>query len=100
MLVGALRGAGDTRFILLNTGIISMIAVGVGHSLQAYFHWRQTDYALFGWWWVMTAWLFVLGITYLIRFQQGQWKRMRVIEPELEETEGKAEVAAEPCEVG
>jgi hypothetical protein len=33
---------------------------------------------------VLTAWIFALGVTYVIRFEMGQWKTMRVIEPELE----------------
>ena len=83
VLVGALRGAGDTRFVLVNATVISGIAVLTGFYLQEQYHWQETGYGLYGWWWVMTGWLLVLGISYLIRFQQGKWKTMRVIEPEL-----------------
>jgi Na+-driven multidrug efflux pump len=47
------------------------------------FHWSETGSALVGWWWVMTGWSCALGVIYLIRFQLGRWKAMRVIEPEL-----------------
>lgn len=83
VLVGALRGAGDTQFVLFNATIISAIAVTCGLLLERQFHWQQTGYGLYGWWWVMTAWLFVLGLSYLGRFVQGRWKSMRVIEPDL-----------------
>jgi MATE family multidrug resistance protein len=101
MLVGALRGAGDTRFVLLNTSVISVLAVATGRVLQERFDWNTTGFGLYGWWWVMTAWLFVLGISYLIRFQQGKWKSMRVIEPEMRDEEPAVmEEAVEACEAG
>lgn len=96
VLVGALRGAGDTRFVLFNATIISAVAILTGLYLQKTFAWRETGYGLYGWWWVMTAWLCVLGISYLVRFSQGRWKSIRVIEPELPDDEQPAsEPAAE-----
>ena len=85
MLVGALRGAGDTRFVLVNATIISFAAILTGRYLEQQFAWSETGYGLYGWWWVMTGWLFALGVTYLVRFEQGKWKSMRVIEPEVAE---------------
>jgi MATE family multidrug resistance protein len=84
VFVGALRGAGDTRFVLLNTSVISVLFLSLGYFLEHQLGWKASGYALYGWWWVLTAWIFVLGITYVLRFQQGQWRTMRVIEPELE----------------
>jgi MATE family multidrug resistance protein len=83
VFVGALRGAGDTRFILINTSCISLLAIATGYWLQDQFDWKETGYALYGWWWVLTGWLLALGVTYVLRFEQGRWKTMRVIEPEL-----------------
>jgi MATE family multidrug resistance protein len=83
MLVGALRGAGDTRFVLANASAISILAIFAGKYLEKQFQWLESGFGLYGWWWVMTGWLFVLGVTYLLRFRQGRWKSMRVIEPEL-----------------
>jgi MATE family multidrug resistance protein len=83
VFVGALRGAGDTRFILLNTSCISLLAIATGYWLQDQFDWKETGYALYGWWWVLTGWLLALGVTYVLRFEQGRWKTMRVIEPDL-----------------
>jgi multidrug resistance protein, MATE family len=101
MLVGALRGAGDTRFVLINATIISFAAILTGRYLEESFAWKETGYGLYGWWWVMSGWLFALGVTYLVRFEQGKWKSMRVIEPELPgATAEPAAPAIEPCEAG
>jgi MATE family multidrug resistance protein len=83
VLIGALRGAGDTRFIMLATGLTAIVAVAIGHVCERSFHWIQTGFGLWGWWWVLTGWVLALGILYLLRFYGGKWKSMRVIEPEL-----------------
>ena len=60
--------------------------------------WQETGYGLYGWWWVMTVWLFALGMSYLVRFIQGRWKSIRVIEPELPDEDLPAKTpAAEPA---
>ena len=52
------------------------------------------------WCWVMvTAWITVLGLVYLLRFLHGRWRTMRVIEPELFEEEEELEPPVEPEEV-
>jgi len=105
VLVGALRGAGDTRFVLYNATAISAISITTGLFLERYFGWKQSGYGLYGWWWIMTVWLLFLCLTYLLRFKQGRWKSIRVIEPELPDDEPPAgepvtdlvEPAAEPA---
>jgi MATE family multidrug resistance protein len=100
VFVGALRGAGDTRFILWNTSIISILFLSLGYFLEHQLGWKESGYALYGWWWILTGWIFALGVTYLARFEQGRWKSMRVIEPDLAPPElpadGPAESAAAP----
>lgn len=83
VLVGALRGAGDTRFILLAAGSITTLAVAGGGLAQHLGGWQQSGFALWGWWWVMTGWIILLAAVYLARFLHGRWRTMRVIEPEL-----------------
>ena len=83
VFVGALRGAGDTRFILWNTSIISIVFLSLGYFLEHQLGWKESGYALYGWWWILTGWIFALGVTYVLRFEQGRWKSMRVIEPDL-----------------
>lgn len=82
IFVGALKGAGDTRFIFVATSIISLGSVVIGRVGQLEFGW-----GLYGWWWVITGWIFALAVTYLCRFLFGRWQEMRVIEPELSPAE-------------
>jgi MATE family multidrug resistance protein len=82
VLVGALRGAGDTRFILLAASSLTTLAIAGGSLGQRLGGWRQSGWALWGWWWVMTLWIMLLAAVYLARFLQGRWRSMRVIEPE------------------
>jgi MATE family multidrug resistance protein len=83
MLVGALRGAGDTRFILGATSLTAIAFVAIGRLAEQAFDWHARGISLWGWWWVMTLWIFTLGVIYFLRFLGGKWKSMRVIEPEL-----------------
>lgn len=90
----AIKGAGDTRFVLKTTFITSGIPVMAT--------WIGIEYFRFGihWcWFVLTSWILALGIVYLCRFLAGHWREMRVIEhgalPE-EEAEFDGE-ALEPC---
>ena len=84
IFTGALKGAGDTGFILLTSLVVSTLAILVGGFCEEHFQWRQHDWRLWGWWWVITGWVFVLGIIYWLRFLGGRWKTMRVIERSAE----------------
>jgi multidrug resistance protein, MATE family len=75
---GAIKGAGDTRFILMTTLVMSPTPVLIA--------WLGV--VLFGWgllwcWAVLMAWICTLGLIYMARFLQGRWRHMRVIEPEV-----------------
>ena len=83
IFVGALKGAGDTRFILLNTIVVSSLALLTGKLCESRFQWAENGWQLWGWWWVITGWIFTLGMVYLARFIQGKWRSMRVIEMEV-----------------
>lgn len=78
IFIGALKGAGDTMFIMLTSIVISGTSLLVGYLGERYLGWE-----VIGWWWVLTAWIFALGMAYLGRFMQGKWKTMRVIEPDV-----------------
>ncbi|QDT96177.1 MATE family efflux transporter [Gimesia aquarii] len=72
----AIRGAGDTRFCLyysLVTGWGIMV-------IPTFIIWMYSDEKLFYSWAACTSYIGVLGLGYLIRFQAGHWKKMRVIE--------------------
>ena len=74
VFVGAIRGAGDTWFVLLNTLACSCLALTVGYLGAPWFD------DIFWWWSITTGWVFLLGVTNLARFLQGRWRKMRVIE--------------------
>lgn len=71
----ALKGAGDTRFILLTSLCTSPLPVMIG--------WIGIEFfggGLFWCWWVLTGWIVTMSVIYLLRFLDGRWKEMRVIE--------------------
>ena len=76
--LGVVKGAGDTRFVFLVSLFLSPIPVVAS--------WIGIDY--FGWnlnhcWIVLTAWVMLNGMVYWLRYRQGKWRTMRVVEPEL-----------------
>lgn len=78
ILSGTLKGAGDVRFVL-----VSSISIAVVSVAATWFGLRQ-GMGLFYCWWVLTAWVAALTAAFLWRFLQGNWKAMRVLEPEVE----------------
>ncbi len=75
ILVNAIKGAGDTRFVLWVSlimaavlALLSWLAVEVIHA------------GLYGCWILVVGWVWILGIVYFLRFLSGKWKKMRVIE--------------------
>jgi multidrug resistance protein, MATE family len=78
VFISALKGAGDTRFIMLAMLVIapqSLVLVWAG----IYY----ADWGIYPCWVVVTLWVCVLGLVYCGRFLQGRWRHMRVIEQEL-----------------
>jgi MATE family multidrug resistance protein len=71
----AIKGAGDTRFVLLTTIATSAGAVALGHLGV----WSQ-GWGTLWWWTVLMIWILALAAAYGFRFWQGKWKLMRVIE--------------------
>src|SRR5262245_18772062 len=100
IFVGALKGAGDTKFVLVNATVVSTLAMLIGSACESYFQWPARHWQLWGWWWVITGWIFTLGVVYLARFIQGTWRTMKVIEPEAtakEESSLSMAVATADC---
>lgn len=79
IFVGAIKGAGDMLFVLLNTIVISTLCITVG--VIGANHYRGD--LLFWWWSVITGLICALALTYAARFVQGRWRTMSVIEPGL-----------------
>ncbi len=75
VFVGALKGAGDTRFLLR----VSLLLAGLlgGFSWLSVEVWRLNVY---GCWTLIVVWCWIAATIYVLRFWQGKWRRMRVIE--------------------
>ncbi len=71
----ALRGAGDTRFVMY---VITCLSLGV----LALPSWLVVSYGggLYGAWTCASLYIILLAVVFLLRFRQGTWKSMRVIE--------------------
>lgn len=91
VFAGALKGAGDTRFIMWTATLFSALAVIVTWAGL-----EQANFGVLACWATITGWICALGIAYWLRFVGGKWRTMRVIEPELEEEpEDEFDVASE-----
>jgi MATE family multidrug resistance protein len=72
----AIRGAGDTRFaMLLNVVVGALFLV-----LPTFIATRFGSDGFTAAWYAVILFLVVLGLSFMARFQQGAWKKMRVIE--------------------
>jgi len=78
IFVGAIKGAGDTRFVLVTTIILAPLPF-----LLSWLGMRYANLGLMWCWTMVTAWVCLLGLIYCVRFLQGRWREMRVIEPHL-----------------
>jgi MATE family multidrug resistance protein len=91
----AIKGAGDTKFVLKTTFIMSGLPVVAA--------WVGTRYFGLGiqWCWIaLTGWILALGVIYVLRFLSGKWRTMRVIEHAAPPDELDAESETlEPCAV-
>jgi len=89
----AIKGAGDTRFVLKTTFIMSGLPV-----LAAWLGIEYFDLGIRWCWLVLTLWILALGVIYLLRFLAGYWREMQVIEhapSDLANASEAAELA--PC---
>jgi MATE family multidrug resistance protein len=90
----AIKGAGDTRFVMITTLVASVIPV-----VLTWVGIRQFDLGIYWAWSVMTAWVTSLGFIYLWRYWQGKWRHMRVIEdPLTADSQAASAAAARPDE--
>jgi MATE family multidrug resistance protein len=76
IFANAIKGAGDTRFILATSAIMAPLPTAISWWGIRHWHW-----GLCGCWTAVTVWICTLGVVYLLRFLQGRWRTMRVIEP-------------------
>lgn len=88
IFAAALRGAGDTFYALAATVVLSWGAMLV----PAYFACIVGGAGVYAAWTAASAYVGLLGILMLRRFQAGRWRTLRVIERPLAELEGSAAV--------
>lgn len=78
VFTAALKGAGDTRFIMwLSVAMAWSIMVVPSFIALVYF-----DAGLYVLWTFICAYIVVAGVVFYLRFRTGKWKTMRVIEEE------------------
>lgn len=75
VFVGAIKGAGDTWYVLLATIVVSAGAVVAGIMCQEYL-----GPSLMLWWYVVAGWVTAMGIAFGSRYLSGHWETKRVIE--------------------
>lgn len=74
---GTLKGAGDTRFIMFMLGILSLSLLVIPTYITLIVYHKSLYFA---WFWA-TLYISALGLSFYLRFRQGRWRQMRVIEP-------------------
>jgi MATE family multidrug resistance protein len=73
--IGALKGAGDTRFLLRVSLVLSILLASFSYlSVEVW------NLDVYGCWTLIVFWCLIAAATYFVRFQQGKWREMRVIE--------------------
>jgi multidrug resistance protein, MATE family len=73
---GAIKGAGDTRFIMWTIGAVCLGLMIV----PVYVAVEILGAGLYTVWTFATVYACALGIAFMLRYRHGAWKRMRVIE--------------------
>ena len=76
IFASAIKGAGDTRFVVLVLGLATVLFM----IIPSYFAFFVFKLSLLGVWVIPTLYVVVLGIIFWLRFRNGAWKRMSVIE--------------------
>lgn len=74
--IGVLKGAGDTRFIMWSTGWISFLVM----ILPIYIGVEHLGLGLYFAWCCATLFIFMSSAVSYLRYRQGKWKKMKVIE--------------------
>lgn len=76
IFASAIKGAGDTRFIMYMVVLVSAFVLVIPTWLAIMVFGQGLMIA----WILATLYVVILGFSFLIRFIQGKWKSMRVIE--------------------
>jgi len=74
----AIKGAGDTKFVMIASVVLNWTIVVVPTYLAVKF--LEGEARLYAAWLALTLYVCVLSVLFLLRFGGGKWKSMRVIE--------------------
>jgi len=74
---GVLRGAGDTRFLMLAVGAVAFAGLIV--PSVAAVNWLGIG--LFGLWAIFLGYAALLAVVLWLRYRAGAWQRLRLVEP-------------------
>ena len=77
----ALKGAGDTRFVMNAMMILAVFAL----IIPTYIEIVHMDLELKAAYATYATYILLLGICFYLRFRQGKWRNMRVIEKSVME---------------
>lgn len=70
----ALRGAGDARFIMLSTSsVVALTLVALFGGV------RWLNLGVYWCWWVMTGYLVVNSVVFVLRIRQGKWRKRQLL---------------------
>lgn len=73
--IGALKGAGDTHFIMWSIGLATFFVMGLPLTIIV----EYTEFGLFACWAILTLYVLSLFSVSLLRYRQGKWTKIRVI---------------------
>ena len=73
--IGALKGAGDTRFIMGSIGLATLFVMVLPLTFVVFF----THWGLYACWGNLTLYVLTLFTVSFWRYRQGKWKKVRVI---------------------
>ncbi len=77
IFASALKGAGDTKFLMKLIVLFSLFAL----VLPSYIALVVLHQGIYTGWAIASFYAALLGISFFLRFRNGKWKSMRVIEP-------------------
>jgi MATE family multidrug resistance protein len=79
ILAGALRGAGDTWFVLGSVIVASFTSIIIG-MMGVDFAAKHFEISVLYWWWgIITLWVWLLAIVMVARYRGGRWQAMRMV---------------------
>ena len=77
VFAAALKGAGDTRYVMLMIVIVSFF----GLTVPSYIALELFGVSIYGAWLIVSIYIATLAVIFYLRFLTGKWKSMTVIEP-------------------